>query len=517
LPNSVYCRKIVVVLKGYFFCLMQAKGVILWAEELAKQIEKDKGLSVNRAEKEIFISTMITPSGPIHLGNLKEVMVGYLISEALKNDGLKVSFNFFADNFDYLRKLYPFLPKRYEKYIGFPLSEIPDLWGCHKTYDEHFLQPFLEALKVLKIKPKVRYIDKLYKNGTYASMIQKALENKERIAQIISSVSGREISKDWSPFLPRCEECGRMSTTKVIETDLVRNSVVYQCECGHRGVVDFSKGGGKLVWRAHWPATWRIFGVGVEGFGKDLATKGGAFDTARQIVEKVFNGKPPFPIPYEWVYVKGEGRMAGSTGIGFTPLEVLEVLPPEILIYFYKRTRPNKHHEFDIQESVVNLWNEYGGLSGVPFQHLVMAAQSFRNLEDILESLKRSGYDKQIKDKRAKIKDEINYVRNWLRKYASEKYKFEIQKELPKAKLTKKQKEFLSNILETVVKTKLDGEELHQKIHQIKNEIKINPREAFSAIYKVFLGQDSGPQAGWFLAGLDRRFVIRRLKEATKP
>jgi len=54
---------------------------------------------------------------------------------------------------------------------------------------------------------------------------------------------------------------------------------------------------------------------------------------------------------------------------------------------------------------------------------------------------------------------------------------------------------------------------LHAKIHEIKNEMQIEPKQAFSAIYLSFLGKDSGPQAGWLLASLDQKFVINRLKE----
>ena len=44
----------------------------------------------------------------------------------------------------------------------------------------------------------------------------------------------------------------------------------------------------------------------------------------------------------------------------------------------------------------------------------------------------------------------------------------------------------------------------------------IDPREAFSAIYLIFIGKDSGPQAGWFLTSLDHDFVIKRFEEAIK-
>jgi len=41
----------------------------------------------------------------------------------------------------------------------------------------------------------------------------------------------------------------------------------------------------------------------------------------------------------------------------------------------------------------------------------------------------------------------------------------------------------------------------------------LEPRLAFSAIYLSILGKDSGPQAGWLLAALDRDFVIKRVNE----
>lgn len=475
-----------------------------WAKELAGNIIKERG-------KKLVVSTMVTPSGPIHLGNLKEVMIGHLISKALTQQGAKVDFYFSADNFDFLRKVYPFLSKKYEKYVGWPISNIPDLEGCHETYDKHFLAPFFEALKKLKINPKINYINELYQIGTYAPFIKIALEKRNQIAKILSDISHRDIEKDWSPFMPICDNCGRMNETKIISQNLVDNLVQYKCTCGHKGEADFSKGGGKLVWRVHWPATWKILNVGIEGFGKDLATKGSAYDTAKEIIEKIFDGRAPYPIPYEWVYIKNEGRMASSTGVGFTPLEILKVMPPEVLIHFYKRSKPNKHSHFDIGEGLISLWNESDGLSGIPFEHLVMTIQASTDVEDMLASLKRTGYGEKIKKDKPKLITEIEYIKNWLEKFAPERYKFEVQKKIPKINLNDRQKKFLEKILSVMKSKNLDGAALHQQIHDIKQNFNLHPREAFSAIYLVFLGKDSGPQAGWFLASLDRDFVIKRL------
>ena len=38
------------------------------------------------------------------------------------------------------------------------------------------------------------------------------------------------------------------------------------------------------------------------------------------------------------------------------------------------------------------------------------------------------------------------------------------------------------------------------------------PGRAFAALYLAFLGRPNGPRAGWLLAGLDREFVLTRLR-----
>ena len=59
------------------------------------------------------------------------------------------------------------------------------------------------------------------------------------------------------------------------------------------------------------------------------------------------------------------------------------------------------------------------------------------------------------------------------------------------------------------------GEEIHARLHELKTEIPIAPKDLFVAIYKIFLNRDSGPKAGWFLSVLPPDFVQQRLKEAS--
>ncbi|RUM34669.1 MAG: lysine--tRNA ligase, partial [Archaeoglobus sp.] len=101
-----------------------------WADKVAEEL-------LRRGDKH-RIATGITPSGHIHLGNLREMLTADAVRRALEDRGGKVKIIYIADTFDPLRKRYPFLPAEYDKYVGMPLSRIPCPCGEHKNYAEHF-------------------------------------------------------------------------------------------------------------------------------------------------------------------------------------------------------------------------------------------------------------------------------------------------------------------------------------------------------------------------------------------
>jgi len=126
--------------------------------------------------------------------------------------------------------------------VGKPLSEIPCPCGSHKSYSEHFLLPFIDALHTLGIKPEVFRADVLYKEGKYIEAIKKALTNRDAIAKILSEVAGRELEPEWSPYNPICNDCGRLNTTKVTSFDINKETIDYVCKCGSQGTVSMTGG-----------------------------------------------------------------------------------------------------------------------------------------------------------------------------------------------------------------------------------------------------------------------------------
>ncbi|PYT15915.1 MAG: lysine--tRNA ligase, partial [Acidobacteria bacterium] len=150
-----------------------------WADEIADGILRQ---SAGPHE----ISTGISPSGEIHIGNLREVITADVVYRVLVERGVQVTLDYVADNFDPLRKVYPFLdPSIYQNHIGKPLSEIPCPCGRHPSYAAHFLEPFLASLVRLRIEVKVLYADQMYKTGMMVPQIVQALKGRDTIARIL--------------------------------------------------------------------------------------------------------------------------------------------------------------------------------------------------------------------------------------------------------------------------------------------------------------------------------------------
>jgi len=510
-----------------------------WAKEIAKDIITSRG-------KKIILATGITPSGKIHIGNMREVMTAELVKKELDKLGAKTRLIYIADDFDRLRKLYPFLPKKFEKYIGWPLSNIPDPEGkCHNSYAKHFLSPFFSVLDELGIIVEKFSATKMYQDGFYVKEIRTALQKKNKIKEILESISGRTLPDDWSPYNPLCGNCGKIDEAKVIKEDLKNNKVKYECSCGHIGWSDFSIGEGKLSWRVDWPARWSKIPVTFEPFGKEHATRGGSYDTGKSICEQVFKSDAPYGIGYDLIYLKGfKGKMSSSLGNVISADEFLEVVPPEILKFLFAKTKYDKIINFDPGMGLLNLVDEYTRLeqkitsgiadsdekeiydacqikrfnksiSPIPFKHLVNAVLASQGkISEIKRIITNSGHEKALEDELL-FEEQVNRVKKWIDKYAPENIKFSLLVASPKIKVSVKQKQLFKKII-TKLEDNVGGEDLHNFIYKEGKDLGLKPTETFTPIYQSLIGKDHGPKAGWFLVILDKKFVIKRLKDIVK-
>ena len=157
-----------------------------------------------------ILSTGITPSGDFHVGHSREVLTGEAVRRALQDQGIDCHMNYIADTMDPLRRVYDFLdPERYAAEVGKPLCDIPCPDGEHANYADHFLAPFLDALKTLGVELEVIYAHELYRQGRMDNEIIAALEQTETIKRILHESTGKAETDEWSPFNPLCAACGR--------------------------------------------------------------------------------------------------------------------------------------------------------------------------------------------------------------------------------------------------------------------------------------------------------------------
>ncbi|ADG13070.1 lysyl-tRNA synthetase [Methanocaldococcus infernus ME] len=513
-----------------------------WADNIASKLSGKQ-----------VIATGITPSGHIHIGNARETLTADAIYKAYLKRGGEGELIFIADTFDPLRKLYPFLPKEFEQYIGMPLSEIPCPEGCCQSYADHFLNPYIESLEDLGIEIKVYKADECYKKGLYDEKIDMALKNREKIREILNKFRKDPLPGDWFPIFMLCENCKSLKT-KVLNYD--GEKVKYVCEkCGYEGEAKPYKGRAKLPWRVDWPARWSIFKVTLEPMGKDHAAAGGSYDTGKLIAKEVFNYEPPMKVVYEWIQLKIGDKavpMSSSKGVVFAVKDWTHIAHPEILRFLILRSKPSKHIDFDLKK-IPDLVEEYDRLEefyfenrekeldeegyekiriyetstpkipekkpiNVPYRFCSIIGQlAYKDgdidMEKVFEILKRNNYNIEEFDDLSlkRLKERLIMARNWALKYGEKLVIIseEEAKEIAK-KLKEKQREWIKYFVERLKEIEFDALNIHELIYQTAKELGLNPRDAFQASYLILLGKKYGPKLGSFLASLGKEFVIKR-------
>jgi len=231
-----------------------------WYDKLAAEIIK-REKKLGRNLDLLRVESGVAASGIPHIGSFSEVTRNYAVSIALKEQGYNSEFIVFSDNKDGLRSVPRGLPKTLEKYIGFPVTEIPDPFKCHSSYGDHMVNLLLEALDNSGIEYKLIKGTEAYAKGLLNEEIRVLLENAKHVGQIVKEETGQEKYLEALPYFPVCESCGRIYTTKAYKFLPEENKVLYVCEgmeikrkwlegCGHKGEADYTKGQGKLAWKA---------------------------------------------------------------------------------------------------------------------------------------------------------------------------------------------------------------------------------------------------------------------------
>ena len=187
-----------------------------------------------------------SPSGPVHLGNLREFLTVHFVAEEIQRRGIAARHLHSWDDYDRFRKVPAGIDPSWSEHIGRPLSAVPDPWSCHESWAEHYKAPLRAALRragrrdggglpdrdvprrrLPRADPHRRTPPRRDRAGDVALPHRRrptaAPESEQEAAAMADSVAnddesgltGMGATDDLArfPYKPYCRDCGRDTTT----------------------------------------------------------------------------------------------------------------------------------------------------------------------------------------------------------------------------------------------------------------------------------------------------------------
>jgi len=517
---------------------MVAHRVLQREEKLGREVE------VLRTESGMGASGIPT------IGSLGDVIRAYGIKLALEVQGRKAEFIAFSDDLDGLRKVPAGMPDSLKKYLGYPVSAIPDPYNCHDSYSKHMNSLLIEAMDKCGVKYVFHSGAEDYRRGLFVEQTRKILAASDRVGKIVKEEIGQEKYTEVLPYFPICGSCGRIYTTKVLEFDAKTDKALYSCEggteikgqtlegCGYKGEANIKDGRGKIPWKAEFAARWDALKINFEAYGKDLLESVRVND---RVCEEILGYPAPFHVRYEFFLDKGGKKVSKSRSVDvITPQLWFKYAPPVSLnLLMFKRITGARNIGLEDIPTYVNELNhleavyfgtrklsdekeltklkglyEYSNFLAppslpsvhVPYNllvYLVTVSPPDKREEYVAGKLREYGY---IKDNiPSSIKEEIEYASNWSKDF----------KEIPETnvEVTNPQKLAIEDLI-TVVRKETDERIIQNSIFNLAKRYAIEPSEFFRLLYTILLGSPRGPRLGPYIKAMGSENVARALGRA---
>lgn len=367
-----------------------------WVSRFADEVIEE---SERRAPgKPVVVASGLSPSGPIHLGNLREVMTPHLVADEVRRRGHEVRHLISWDDYDRFRKVpqgIDGIDDSWAEHIGKPLTSVPAPRGsAHPNWAEHFKAAMVESLAELGVDFDGISQTAQYTSGVYREQILHAVRHRGDIDAILDQYrtkkapakkqqqkpldeaeleaaegsgaanedDGSAGSAGYFPYKPYCGNCEKDLTTVTSYVDDT-TELSYTCTaCGFAETVrlnEFNRG--KLVWKVDWPMRWAYEGVVFEPSGVDHSSPGSSFQVGGQIVG-IFGGKQPIGPMYAFVGISGMAKMSSSKGGVPTAADALKIMEPQLLRWLYARRRPNQSFKIAFDQEIQRLYDEWDKL-----------------------------------------------------------------------------------------------------------------------------------------------------------
>ena len=239
--------------------------------------------------------------------NLREFLVADETARQLRQAGHVVISLLFDDSFDALteRQLRVALNKdialiqRHNEWCGKPIGSLPDPFGCHSSFSDHFESKLLDRLRRFGCQPNIVSTYSLYTKGFYQPFIEDILTRYDDVLTFLKNKF-----PDYTPdklFWVLCPKCGYLDSTSII--NISGKEVNFSCtRCDNVQSVVIREAQGKFNWKLDCALRWALFKVDAEPFNTAyLEPIAGSFAVAQSLSREFFGGAGVFPIQYGMV------------------------------------------------------------------------------------------------------------------------------------------------------------------------------------------------------------------------
>lgn len=542
---------------------------IHWIDDVVEEV-------LERDTEQYLLSTGKSPSGSIHIGFMREIIIADVITRRLQDLGKNARMMFVVDDYDPIRSFPDGVSLPIDEWSGIPYSRIPDDFGCCESFGAHYANELIETFPDFGVNPDVVWTSKIYETEEMLKAVRICLRHTETIREIMVEYVASDFDENqrkeylkgmesWYPVSVVCPKCGHLQSgtkgaiepNRVTYYDEEKDSVTFECqECGYSDTLPLEEVKVKLTWRVDWPAKWYIYDVTCEPAGKDHSVKGGSYDTGLEVSRRVFDKQGPVKVSYEWVRIGGRD-MATSEGIIFTPKAWVEIAPPEVYRYLMLKTDlkrainieperlPELIDEYDrferlyyrIEEAteeeielarliypltqVHSVSEDYTPRLPFKFAIVVSQLEAFLGPGAVMsrceEAIKKQ-YDVECisEDMTSLIRTRLERAKNWVKEFGSNRDRVSIRDTVSEEftnNLTANEREFLRKMLNLLKTGPLEDEEIQAAVFDNAREIGLKVGQSFGVFYKLLISRRSGPRLGPFINLLGREWVVARLKD----
>ncbi len=147
---------------------------MFWCEEVAAQCQGPQ-----------IINDSKTPSGRVHVGALRGVLIHDAIFRTLKARGVEARYLFGVDDYDPLDEIPAGKGAHFEKYLGQPLCNVPPPDGSNAPdMAEHYMGEFWGVFEELGVKVEKYRMRDIYRSGRFNAAIDTILKNADIVRRV---------------------------------------------------------------------------------------------------------------------------------------------------------------------------------------------------------------------------------------------------------------------------------------------------------------------------------------------